>query len=86
MHAGLVQSGRQRSAKYHLRFARIGAANLADSEILFAATFQFRFEARVMLERYDEDHAHAHVERTQEFVTLELAERGELGKNRRHRP
>ena len=81
-----VLLNRQSSGEHDLRFARIAAANLPDAIVLFAAALQFGFYGAMIFERHDKDHAHAHVERAEQIVALEFAERGEVGKNGRHGP
>ena len=44
---------RQIPGEHHLRLARVGAANLADAVVFFAAALQLGFEAGVMFERND---------------------------------
>src|SRR5580692_11308458 len=73
---------RQAPREDDLWLARVGAANLADAEILFAATLQFGLEAGVMCQRHHEDHSHAHVERAEKLLALEFAQSREVGKNR----
>ena len=77
---------RQFAGEHDLRLARIGAADLADAIKFLAAALQFGFHGAMIFERQHENHSHAHVERAQQFVALEFAEPGEVGKNRRHGP
>jgi len=68
------------------RFAGVAPFDTADTEELFASAFEVGFDRFYIGRGHDEDHADAHVERLQQFVSLDFSKHGEKFKDGRNRP
>src|SRR5438067_2108703 len=77
---------RQGAGENHRSFAGIGVADFANAVVLLAAALQFGFHGAQVGGGDDQDHANPEIEDAQKLIALDLAELGEIRKDRQHGP
>src|SRR5271163_1413009 len=76
----------QRAGVGYAGLAGVAALDAADAEEFLAAALEVGFDRFYIGWRHDKDHADAHVERLQQFVSFDFSKHGEKFEDRRNRP
>src|SRR5579862_8236357 len=80
------RSERERAGKDDRRLARIGGADFADSVEFFAAALEFALDGLEIHGRNHEDHAHAAVEGTKQFIAVDIPDPPQVAEDGKDRP